>query len=82
MEYSSLLEKKSHPGDISDLGPHTRLKALARIHAVRITDGEIVCPYRPGPVDEPDQGRDWIRAVHPGERCGQCAERLGVEGWL
>jgi hypothetical protein len=81
MDYSSLLQKVSHPGDISDPNSQ-RTTAPGPRHAVHVADGRVVCGYTRQPTDEREPDVDWMTAVHPGQRCNMCARELGVEGYL
>lgn len=82
MKYSSLTETMPIR-DVSDLSGRGQAPrpAPARIHAVRVADGQVVHPYDRRPADLPEPDRDWM-TVHPGERCKACAQELGVDGQL
>ena len=47
--------------------------------------GQVLVHRRRGPLGWTTyrtRGREWMTAVHPGERCEECSEKLRVEGWL
>jgi hypothetical protein len=80
MEYSTLNEMMSVPG-IDPSSTTQPALALARVHAVRVSDGRVVHPYNPQASDVARPDRDWMKE-HPGERCARCAKLLGTAGSL
>jgi hypothetical protein len=83
MEYSSLTETEAVRDISSDpFGPpRTAGHSPRRVHAVRVSDGQVIHPYEPHPDDVRQSDEDWM-SLHPMSRCKECATVLGVEGYL
>jgi hypothetical protein len=72
--YYSCLKETERIKNISDPFGDTfaAVPATVRIHAVRVADDQIACPYTPKEGDVPVRDRDWF-TVQPGEvPCEDC----------